>query len=239
RPVKPVAAKRLKAIEEFSDLGAGFQIAMRDLEIRGAGNILGKAQSGHIAAVGYEMYCSLLDRAVRRLKGEPVPMQRRTHVDLGIDVYIPRSYVPGDSQRMEIYRRLARCGSRDELEQVRADLSDAYGAAPQEVQTLLDLAEVRLRAAAAGIERIVLHGPDVIFTVGDFDRAGAVFEGAAGSVRLPDATTAHWRPPTAYLQMPTLLRVLLKQLRQAAKDAPADQSTRASPPAGTYNARNA
>jgi len=105
RTVSPVAARRLKAIEEFSDLGAGFQIAMRDLEIRGAGNILGKEQSGHIAAVGYELYCQFLERAVGRLQGKPVPERREVHVELGADAYIPRSYVPSERQRMEIYRR--------------------------------------------------------------------------------------------------------------------------------------
>ena len=105
RPVSPVAARRLKAIEEFSDLGAGFQIAMRDLEIRGAGNILGKEQSGHIATVGYEMYCQLLERAVKQLRGEHVVDQRAVHLDLGLEAFIPRQYIPSDRQRMEIYRR--------------------------------------------------------------------------------------------------------------------------------------
>ncbi|MBS3734661.1 MAG: transcription-repair coupling factor [Phycisphaerae bacterium] len=219
RPVRPVAAKRLKAIEEFADLGAGFHIAMRDLEIRGAGNLLGKAQSGHIAAVGYEMYCRLLGRAVRRLKGEPEPPQRVCHVDLGIDAYIPRAYVSADAQRMEIYRRLARCEDAAALEQLRADLRDAYGPPPDEFETLLDVGEVRLRASAAGIESIVLHGRDVIFTVGDFDRARAVFDGAAGSVRLPDARTVHWRPPPRYLEMPTLVTMLLRQVRRADESA--------------------
>ncbi|HUT57562.1 MAG TPA: transcription-repair coupling factor, partial [Phycisphaerae bacterium] len=185
RPVSAEAAKRLKTIEEFSDLGAGFQIAMRDLEIRGAGNILGPQQSGHIAAVGYELYCQLLERSVGELRGEPVAALAEVHVELGVDCYIPRAYVPSDRQRMEIYRRMARCRSPEDLGQLQADLADAYGQIPPNVQTLLDLAEIRVLAASAGIDSIVRMDPDIVFTVRDFSEARDVFEGAAGTVRLP------------------------------------------------------
>ena len=216
RPVTPTAAKRLKAIEEFSDLGAGFQIAMRDLELRGAGNILGKAQSGHIAMVGYELYCQLLEGAVRHLRGEPAAARRDAHVELGVDAYIPRSYIPSERQRMEIYRRLVGAAGQDDLNQLSADLADAYGAAPPEVQTLIDVAEIRVRAGQFGIESIVRMDPDIIFSVVDFQAAAGVFEGAAGSVRLPDERTVHWRPPPAYLEAGTLIRVLLKRFSDAA-----------------------
>jgi transcription-repair coupling factor (superfamily II helicase) len=219
RPVSPAAAKRLKAIEEFSDLGAGFQIAMRDLEIRGAGNILGKEQSGHIATVGYELYCQLLERAVRKLQGKPEPIVLSVHVELGIDAYIPRSYIPSERQRMEIYRRLALCADAEQLRRLEADLRDAYGALPGSIQTLLDLAEVRVLAARLGIESIIRMDPDIVFSVRDFSQAKGLFEGAAGTARLPDDHTVHWRPPPPYLEMPTLTRVLLKRLRQAAGDA--------------------
>ncbi len=215
RPVTPVAAKRLKAIEEFSDLGAGFQIAIRDLEIRGAGNILGPQQSGHIAAVGYELYCELLADAVRDLRGEPMPPRRETHVELGIDAYIPRSYIASQRQRMEIYRRLVRCCEPDDLKQLGADLVDAYGPVPTQVDTLLDAAEIRVRAAAAGIDSIIRMDPDIVFSVRDMDSARGVFEGAVGTVRLVDEKTVYWRPGEACMEMPTLLRVLLKRLQQA------------------------
>jgi len=215
RSISAVAAKRLKAIEEFSDLGAGFQIAMRDLEIRGAGNILGREQSGHIAAVGYELYCQLLEHSVREMRGERVPERRDVHLELGIEAYIPRSYIPSQRQRMEVYRRLAACHSPEDLAQVRDDLADAYGPVPGEIETLLDLAEARVLAGALGIKSVILMGPDLVFSVRDFQAARGVFEGAAGTVRLPDDHTAHWRPPPAYREMPTLLRVLLKRLRQA------------------------
>ena len=215
RPVSSVAAKRLKAIEEFSDLGAGFQIAMRDLEIRGAGNILGPEQSGHIAAVGYELYCQLLEKSVRQLKGEVLPMHHEVHVELGVDSYIPRDFVPSERQRMEIYRRMVRCGSFEELTQLTADIKDAYGPMPAAVATMLDLAEVRVRSGQLGIRSIIRMDPDLIFTFYDFKLAGKLFDGARGTVRLPDDHTVHWRLPPAYLEMPTLVRVLLNRLRQA------------------------
>ncbi len=215
RTVNRTAAKRLKAVEEFSDLGAGFQIAMRDLEIRGAGNILGPEQSGHIAAVGYELYCRLLEQAVQGLRGEKVPVPPEVHVELAAEAYIPRSYVSSGRQRMEVYRRLAMCQATEDLAQLERDLADAYGPVPAVVQTLLALAEIRILAGQLGIERIVLMPPDVIFTLSDPSLADKALTGAAGTVRLADERTAHWRPPPAYLEHPTLLTVLRRQLQRA------------------------
>ena len=128
RQVSPTAARRLKAIEEFTELGAGFKIAMRDLEIRGAGNILGNQQSGHIAAVGYELYCQLLENAVRGLKGQARRTPLEVTVDLPWTAYFPRDYVAGQRQRIEAYRRLARVRGLDRLEDFRKELRDRYGA---------------------------------------------------------------------------------------------------------------
>ena len=215
RPVSHIAAKRLKAIEEFSDLGAGFQIAMRDLEIRGAGNILGRRQSGHIATVGYELYCQLLEQAVSHLQGKTPKLRRDAHVELGADVYIPRWYIPADRQRMEIYRRLVKCSEPQDLHQLSSDLVDAYGKLPPLVQTLLDIAEIRVLAGQVGVESILLMEPDIIFTFRDFQASGDLLKDAAGSVRLPDDKTVHWRPPKAYLEMPSLITILLRRLRRA------------------------
>ncbi len=218
RPVAPVAARRLKAIEEFSDLGAGFQIAMRDLEIRGAGNILGREQSGHIALVGYELYCRLLEQSVRKLQGKKPIVQQNVHVELGVDACLPDGYIPSAQQRMEIYRRMARCTHVEELRQLAADMKDAYGRIPPLALSMLDLTEIRVLAWRLGIASIVLMPPDIIFTVDEFTRAAGVFEGAAGSVRLPDAGTVHWRPPREYIQPRTIVNVLLKRLRLTRQD---------------------
>src|SRR5436305_2307901 len=119
RPITPTAARRLKAIEEFTELGAGFKIALRDLEIRGAGNILGTQQSGHIAAVGYEMYCQLLENAVRQLKHLPAKTALEVNIDLPWPAYLPKDYVPGAKQRLEVYRRLARVRDAAKLDDFR------------------------------------------------------------------------------------------------------------------------
>jgi len=216
RTVTRAAAKRLKAVEEFSDLGAGFQIAMRDLEIRGAGNILGPEQSGHIAAVGYELYCRMLEQAVHRLKGEEAPVAPEVHVELALEAYVPRSYISSPRQRMEFYRRLASCRTPEELSQLEQDLADAYGPIPQVVDFLLAVAEIRIRAGRFGFRRIVLMPPDVVFTLTDPALADKALSGLAGTVRLADERTAHWRPPPAYLERPTLLTVLRRQLQRAA-----------------------
>src|SRR5262249_2016568 len=129
--VTPNAARRLKAIEEFTELGAGFKIALRDLEIRGAGNILGTQQSGHIAAVGYELYCQLLENAVRGLKNQPLKTPLEINVDLPWPALLPRDYVQGQRLRIEVYRRLARVRSRQRLEDFRQELRDRFGPAPE------------------------------------------------------------------------------------------------------------
>jgi transcription-repair coupling factor (superfamily II helicase) len=162
--VREVAQKRLKAIEQYSMLGAGFKIAMRDLEIRGAGNLLGAEQSGHIAAVGYEMYCRLLDEAVRDLKNEAPPATASASaVDIGITGTIPKAYISSDLRRMEAYRRIATAASAADLEKVRTDLKEAYGEPPKPVIKLLELAEVRVAAATLGVKTITLRVPDVLF----------------------------------------------------------------------------
>jgi len=144
--LSPNSARRLRAIEEFSDMGAGFAIAMRDLEIRGAGNILGTEQSGHIAVVGYELYCSLLEEAVRRLKRLPPKKTVDVDIDLPIAAYIPPSYVPDMRAKIDLYRRLAAITTGDRLDDLREELSDRFGPPPLAVERLLDLSEIRVLA---------------------------------------------------------------------------------------------
>ena len=232
-PLTDAAARRLKAFEHYSELGAGFQIAMRDLEIRGAGNILGREQSGHIEAVGYEMYCQLLEQAVRRLKNEPAETWRHVNLDLGISATIPRSYIRSDRQRMDVYKRLAACRTTAEIETLRQDIRDAFGPLPEAVETLLALAEIRALAAPWGVRSIVLDGPDVIFAVDDLQRVQPLLADGPGSPRVPDPHTVHWRLPRRHLEPPTLLAVLRKQLARArpgGADTTAQISTLSSSP---------
>ena len=154
------AVKRLRAIEEFSHLGAGFQLAMRDLEIRGAGNILGTAQSGHIAVVGYEMYCDILDAAVRAIKKEP----QREKIEVGIDLpgltTIPSDYISDQRAKIDIYRRLARVTAMDEVEAISGEIIDRFGKPPIETERFLLQARIRLAAWQHRIKSICLStGP--------------------------------------------------------------------------------
>ncbi|MGE3808640.1 MAG: transcription-repair coupling factor, partial [Gemmataceae bacterium] len=157
RPLTPIAARRLKAIEEFTELGAGFKIALRDLEIRGAGNILGTQQSGHIAAVGYELYCQLLEDAVRNKRNQPIKKKQEVTLDLPVTAFLPRDYVEGQKHRIEVYRRLARIAKIDRLDEFAKELRDRFGPLPEPVKWLLRLAELRLLAARWQVATIHLE----------------------------------------------------------------------------------
>ncbi|MBN1444251.1 MAG: transcription-repair coupling factor, partial [Planctomycetes bacterium] len=154
RHVQPEAQKRLQALVEFSGLGSGFQIAMRDLEIRGAGNILGKEQSGHIAAVGYDMYCRLLEKCVKSLKNERYSEPVRVEVDLALGACIPEEYLPGEAVKLQLYRRISQLRSEEAVEDMAAELRDRYGEYPPEVQRLLDLQTFRLACTRCGVESV-------------------------------------------------------------------------------------
>jgi transcription-repair coupling factor (superfamily II helicase) len=212
RTITPLAAKRLKAIEEYSHLGAGFRIALRDLEIRGAGNILGPEQSGHIQTVGYQMYCELLAEAVKRLKNEPVEPIPTAVVDLGFATYIPKSYIPINRLRMDVYRKIAVARSDVDLEQIRSELADVYGPVPEEVGLLLDLAELRIKASRCNIKSIVTSGQDLIFTFekdhGDSEQA--LFANVSGKVRIPGPKVVYLRLAKNYFEPRTLISVLRK-----------------------------
>ncbi|MEX0718079.1 MAG: transcription-repair coupling factor [Planctomycetaceae bacterium] len=157
KPITTAGRKRLKAIEEFSELGAGFKIAMRDLEIRGAGSILGTAQSGHIATVGYELYCQLLENAVRRLKNEPIREHRHVTIDLPIAAWIPDEYVPPGRQKIDLYRKLSHAANGTELREIEDELRDRFGPIPDEVTRLFGLKELQLHAQARQIDDIRLE----------------------------------------------------------------------------------
>jgi len=138
--LKEVAEKRLAAIREFTDLGSGFKIAMRDLEIRGAGNLLGAEQHGHMEAVGYDLYCKMLNEAVKHLKGELEEEPYVTTVDLNVDAFIPANYIPNEYQKLDIYKRIASIENQDEMEDMLEELTDRFGDVPKKVQQLLQIA---------------------------------------------------------------------------------------------------
>jgi len=149
--LNPTAAKRLQAIETFSEMGAGFQISMRDLEIRGAGNLLGSQQSGHIATIGYELYCQLLETAVRRLKHMPAKMQVHVEVDLPVAAYLPDDYVTDRRQKIDLYRRLTRMERFDQVDEIAAELKDRFGKLPPSAKRLIKVANLRLEAALCSV----------------------------------------------------------------------------------------
>ena len=152
------ARKRLAAIQEFSDLGAGFRIAAKDLEIRGAGNILGGEQSGQIAAVGFEMYTKLLEETIRELKGEVVEEEVETSMNLGVDIYIPKDYVSDESLRMTFYKKIASAQNDARLEDIRNEMRDRFGALPPNVDNLLQFVRVKRYAQSLGVLSIVREG---------------------------------------------------------------------------------
>jgi transcription-repair coupling factor (superfamily II helicase) len=150
-----IARRRLAALKEFSDLGAGFKIAALDLELRGAGNMLGGEQSGHIEAIGFEMYTSMLEEAVRKMKGEEEkPAHAATVINLGISVRIDNDYIPEENQRLRMYKRIASAETQSDLADVRAELQDRYGTSPESVVNLLAAADIRLRCEQLGISQL-------------------------------------------------------------------------------------
>ena len=160
-----VARKRLAAIREFSDLGSGFRVAALDLEIRGAGNLLGGEQSGHIETVGFEMYMKLLEQAVRELKGEELADDVRASVNLRVDLRIDDSYVPDMNQRLMIYRKVAGARTDAELDQILTELRDRYGPLPEAVEHLEEYGRIRIMADRLGVESIDREGQTIVIKI--------------------------------------------------------------------------
>lgn len=163
--LKEVAEKRLAAIREFTDLGSGIKIAMRDLEIRGAGNLLGEAQSGHMEAVGYDMYCKMLNEAVLELKGQGEEENFTTTIDLNIDAYIPESYIKNEYQKLDIYKRIAAIENEEEMDDMTEELIDRFGDIPKKVQQLLHVAALKGLAHAAYVTAVEQKGEGIRFVM--------------------------------------------------------------------------
>jgi transcription-repair coupling factor (superfamily II helicase) len=152
------ARARLATIADHTELGAGFSIAMRDLEIRGAGNLLGREQSGHVAAVGFELYVELLAEAVAELAGERRPVGRPVRVDARVDAYVPASYISSEALKIDLHRRLALAETEDELRELRAATEDRYGPLPEPVENLFAIQEAKLKVARLGGDYLVYRG---------------------------------------------------------------------------------
>jgi transcription-repair coupling factor (superfamily II helicase) len=167
RPVTRDAQKRLEVLQRFGELGAGFKIASHDLEIRGAGNLLGKDQSGHIEAIGFELYSSLLDEAVRELRGEPPREDVDPDVQLPVPAFIPDAYMPDVHQRLFFYKRLAQASSDEELEEVRAEIVDRYGDTPEELDALCQVMAIKVRLRALAIRALEAGPGRLVLTLGD------------------------------------------------------------------------
>ena len=164
-----VAEKRLGAIREFAEFGSGFKIAMRDLEIRGAGNLLGAEQSGHMVSVGYDMYLRLLEEAVLEKKGEAPAVEKTCSADLNISANIPENYVASGEQRMDLYRRIASIRQETDADDVLDEIIDRFGEPPKPVIALVNVALLRSRAAALGIQDITQKGKNILFTLRTID----------------------------------------------------------------------
>lgn len=159
--LKETAEKRLKAIREFTDLGSGYKIAVRDLEIRGAGNLLGADQSGHMAAVGYDLYCKMLNDAILRQKGEIVEEEYTTTIELPVDGYIPSAYVKNEMTKLELYKRISGVWTKEDHEDMLDELTDRFGEPPQEVLNLLLIAQIKAQAHDAFITSITYKNKQV------------------------------------------------------------------------------
>jgi transcription-repair coupling factor (superfamily II helicase) len=213
RSVTPTAVRRLKAIEEFTELGAGFKIAMRDLEIRGAGNILGTQQSGHIAAVGYELYCQLLENAVRNRKNLPTRNRIEVTLDLPIAAYLPRNYVTAQKLRIEVYRRLARLRKLERLSDFEKELRDRFGPPPEPAQWLLRLAELRILAERWHIATIHLEPKDVVLGYRSTRLIKRLAERTGTPFRIVDDKSAYHRLPVRNPEPEQLYSILKELLR--------------------------
>jgi len=213
-----IAQKRLDAIREFTQFGSGFRIALRDLEIRGAGNILGANQSGHLANVGYDMYLQLLGEAVREEQGEVDVHKEECLVDIQIDAFIPESYISNQAQRVDCYRKIARIQTEEDSFDITDELIDRYGDPPKSVQGLIDVARLRNMASSVNITEITQNGDLLKFFVSKFDmqRIAAASEQLGGKLKLETMGKAHLAVKLAKGDKPLdVMRTLIVSMAEA------------------------
>jgi transcription-repair coupling factor (superfamily II helicase) len=176
KPLTETAHERLATLAQHSDLGGGMAIAMKDLEIRGAGNLLGGEQSGHIADVGFDLYVRLVGEAVQEFRSDGAPPDDlgEVRIELPVDAHLPHTYIPSERLRLEMYRRLAEVRTDDDVDQIRDELDDRYGEPPVEVASLLLVARFRARARRAGISEVTIAGRNVRFAPVDLPESRVV-----------------------------------------------------------------
>jgi len=221
KPLTETQEKRVRAVEEYSELGAGFRIALRDLEIRGAGNILGAEQSGHIAAVGYDMYCRLLQEAVATLSGgRPKAVPETVSVDLPLRATLPAAYVPALSQRMDLYRRISKAPDPASLDALRRELRDRFGPPPEEAEQLFQLARLKQRAAPASVGSIVWGDGDVYLGFASEDDAARFASGNGFETREVRPGTLRVSPPADRRDGKALLAFLLEGFEKGRAPTP-------------------
>src|SRR5271154_5756272 len=216
----PIARRRLAALKEFSDLGAGFKIAALDLELRGAGNMLGGEQSGHIEAIGFELYTQMLERAVREMKGEASPDEAGTQLNLGLNIRIPADYVPEENQRLQMYKRVARVETESQLSDVGAELQDRYGPPPPAVRNLLDYASLKLLCMKVGVNAIERKRDLVTLkfqqnAAVDPEQLARFVSAQRGAQFTPDGMLKFVLKATAAEEVLRALRTVLEQLASA------------------------
>lgn len=209
--LKEVAEKRLQAIKEFTALGSGFRIAMRDLEIRGAGNLLGRKQHGHMEAVGYDLYCKMLNEAVKHLKGEEQEVDFTTTIDLDVDAYIPPSYIMNEVRKLDIYKRIAGIEDRAESEDMKEELLDRFGELPRSVENLLRIALIRQQAHKLYLSEV--QGKNELLTFQFLPDAPVRIE------KLPELLCIHGRKLTFHPKGDPCLRYRYKKCGFSEKDA--------------------
>ncbi|MCC7475345.1 MAG: transcription-repair coupling factor [Pirellulales bacterium] len=211
RHLSPESARRLRAIEEFSQMGAGFALAMRDLELRGAGNILGTQQSGHIATVGYELYCTLLERAVRQLKKMPPRQTVDVTIDLPGEAFLPRPYVPDMRAKIDLYRRFAQLTTEGAVDDLTSELTDRFGPVPAVANHLLELARMRIWAHPWGIREIRLEDRYAVLQYTSHEKMAKLVERSGSRLRLADTRSAYL-PLQAQLSDPAAIFEEIKSL---------------------------
>jgi transcription-repair coupling factor (superfamily II helicase) len=203
RPLTEEAHERLRTIGETTELGSGFRIAMRDLEIRGAGNLLGTGQTGHIAAVGYDLYCQMVNEAIAELNGEPVREPAEIKLELPLDAHLPTDYVERDDLRLDAYRRLAAVASPSDVEDIAAEWVDRFGPVPPPAANLLEVARLRAECVRTGVTEVAVTKGSALSGPGWLARVAPIRLPQSKQLRLARLYPgAVYKPDDRQLQLP-------------------------------------